>query len=102
MTASVRSRSSRAIGAGSCRAMGTISDGRSSRRRDAEGIVAKWTKGTYHTDSATTSWLKIKNPSYSQAVGRYELFERQRSGRVSAPLRRLDPAAAATFERARA
>jgi hypothetical protein len=27
-----------------------------------------------------TSWLKIRNRSYSQRVGREELFERERSG----------------------
>jgi ATP-dependent DNA ligase len=31
---------------------------------DLEGIVAKWTCGTYHADGVTTSWLKIKNPAY--------------------------------------
>jgi bifunctional non-homologous end joining protein LigD len=52
-------------------------------RRDCEGIVAKWKRGTYHTDGVTTSWLKVKNPGYSQAQGRHDLFTR-----------RLDPAAA--------
>jgi hypothetical protein len=41
--------------------------------------VAKWAKGTYRTDGRATSSLKIKNPNYSQAEGRYELFERRRS-----------------------
>jgi hypothetical protein len=27
---------------------------------------------------ARTSWLKIKNPTYSQAEGRHELFEKRR------------------------
>ena len=45
--------------------------------RDLEGIVAKWRRGTYQSDGAT-SWLKIKNPDYSQAVDRHELFEKRR------------------------
>jgi ATP-dependent DNA ligase len=44
--------------------------------RDLEGIVAKWTHGTYQTDTRRTSWLKIKNAEYSQMVGTsHELFE---------------------------
>jgi ATP-dependent DNA ligase len=38
--------------------------------RDCEGIVAKWARGRYETDGCSTSWLKIKNPDYSQMVGR--------------------------------
>jgi bifunctional non-homologous end joining protein LigD len=44
---------------------------------DVEGIVAKWRYGTYQT-AGRTSWLKIKNPDYSQAEGRHELFEKRR------------------------
>jgi bifunctional non-homologous end joining protein LigD len=63
---------------------------------DAEGIVAKWTRGTYHTDGTTTSWLKVKNPDYSQIAGRHELFEERRgSPRGARPKYRLDPAARA-------
>lgn len=47
------------------------------RERDLEGIVAKWGYGTYQT-AGRTSWLKIKNPDYSQAEGRHELFEKRR------------------------
>ena len=43
--------------------------------RDLEGIVAKWARGTYQCDGRGTSWLKIKNPEYSQMEGRHELFE---------------------------
>lgn len=43
--------------------------------RDLEGIVAKWARGTYQTDGRSTSWLKVKNPEYSQIEGRRELFE---------------------------
>jgi hypothetical protein len=46
--------------------------------RDLEGIVAKWKQGSYQSDGHGTSWLKIKNPHYSQAEGRHELFEPRR------------------------
>ena len=46
--------------------------------RDLEGIVAKWSKGSYQCDGRGTSWLKIKNPDYSQAEGRHELFDERR------------------------
>jgi bifunctional non-homologous end joining protein LigD len=41
--------------------------------RDLEGIVAKQADGRY-TPEATT-WVKIKNPAYSQAEGRADFFE---------------------------
>ncbi len=41
---------------------------------DLEGIVAKWEEGPYLADKKT-SWIKIRNPNYSQAVGRAELFD---------------------------
>ena len=47
-------------------------------RRDLEGVVAKWSNGTYQCDGRATSWLKIKNPEYSQMDGRRELFETRR------------------------
>jgi hypothetical protein len=31
--------------------------------------------GTYQDSSYATSWLKVKNPAYSQPEGRHELFE---------------------------
>jgi hypothetical protein len=46
--------------------------------RDLEGIVAKRKFDPYLPGSAT--WLKIRNPKYSQWIGREELFERERSG----------------------
>ncbi len=56
---------------------------------DVEGIVGKWAGGSYCCDGTTTSWVKIKNASYSQAVGRGELFE-QRGRRNAVPkVRRL-------------
>ena len=47
------------------------------REHDLEGIVAKWTRGTYQDDGRGTSWFKIKNPCYSQMEGRHELFAKQ-------------------------
>lgn len=40
--------------------------------QDLEGIVAKWRDRLYAPDE--TSWVKIKNPAYSQADGRSEPF----------------------------
>ena len=47
-------------------------------QRDLEGVVAKWAHGTYQT-AGRTSWLKLKNPSYSQMEGRHDLFEARQS-----------------------
>jgi bifunctional non-homologous end joining protein LigD len=46
--------------------------------RDLEGIVAKRKDGLYTPEE--TSWVKIKNPAYSQAEGREELFEKRAAG----------------------
>jgi bifunctional non-homologous end joining protein LigD len=46
--------------------------------RDLEGIVAKRKDGVYTPEE--TSWVKIKNPAYSQAEGREELFEKRAAG----------------------
>jgi bifunctional non-homologous end joining protein LigD len=43
---------------------------------DLEGIVAKNGRAPYHPEQIT--WFKIRNRSYSQLVGREELFERDR------------------------
>ena len=51
-------------------------------RRDLEGIVAKWVHGTYQR-GLPTSWLKIKNPHYSQMEGRHELFETRRPAKIT-------------------
>ncbi|MGA2146399.1 MAG: RNA ligase family protein [Bryobacteraceae bacterium] len=48
------------------------------RERDLEGIVAKLANGRYQP--AATSWVKIKNPDYSQAVGRADFFDRKARG----------------------
>jgi bifunctional non-homologous end joining protein LigD len=41
---------------------------------DLEGIVAKRKDGLYTPEE--TSWVKIKNPAYSEVEGRGELFEK--------------------------
>ena len=41
---------------------------------DLEGVVAKRKNDGYNVD---TAWYKIKNPTYTQAEGRSELFERR-------------------------
>jgi bifunctional non-homologous end joining protein LigD len=52
--------------------------------RDLEGVVGKWSAGTYRRDGRYTSWLKIKNPDYTQIRDRHELFDaRQASSRQS-------------------
>jgi ATP-dependent DNA ligase len=45
--------------------------------RDLEGIVAKHRGGLYGTRKAL--WVKIKNPMYTQAEGREDLFEEFRT-----------------------
>jgi bifunctional non-homologous end joining protein LigD len=41
--------------------------------QDLEGIVAKLATGRYTPDE--TTWVKIKNPTYSQAEGRADFFD---------------------------
>jgi bifunctional non-homologous end joining protein LigD len=53
-------------------------------RQDLEGIVAKWKDGPY-VSGDVTSWIKIKNPEYSQAIGRWERFQRRGTARESGP-----------------
>jgi bifunctional non-homologous end joining protein LigD len=38
--------------------------------RDLEGVVGNWARGRYWSDGRSTSWVKIKNPNYSQVEGR--------------------------------
>ena len=57
---------------------------------DLEGIVGKWKHGAYGTDPLKTSWVKVKNPDYSQAVDRHELFEKRRARAGSAKRRKLE------------
>jgi bifunctional non-homologous end joining protein LigD len=41
--------------------------------RDLEGIVGKLATGRYEPEA--TTWVKIKNPTYSQAEGRADFFD---------------------------
>jgi hypothetical protein len=41
-----------------------------------EGIVAKQLGAGYTPDA--TTWVKIKNRNYTQAVGRHEFFDRRK------------------------
>jgi ATP-dependent DNA ligase len=43
--------------------------------RDLEGIVRKRKDSVY---SSRARWLKVKNPDYTQAAGRKEMFEKFR------------------------
>ena len=54
-------------------------------RMDLEGIVGKFAPGVYRCGGSESSWLKVKNPTYSQMDGRHELFETRRE---KSPLRR--------------
>jgi ATP-dependent DNA ligase len=45
---------------------------------DLEGIVAKHSDGPYITEPHRSTWVKIKNRTYSQSVGREKLFDRDR------------------------
>jgi len=45
---------------------------------DLEGIVAKPKASVYRSEQRP--WIKVKNPSYSQAEGRRELFDSRRRG----------------------
>ena len=46
--------------------------------RDLEGIIGKYAAGIYQSDGRSTSWVKIKNPEYTQMEGRHEAFETRR------------------------
>ncbi len=46
---------------------------------DLEGIVAKFASAPY--DVSATTWVKVKNRDYSQAVGRHDFFDRSTSRR---------------------
>ena len=45
---------------------------------DLEGIVAKHKASPYSNRLSSNSWIKIKNPDYSQKEGRREWFDRLR------------------------
>ena len=52
---------------------------RAACRMDLEGVVAKLKHAPYIADQRRSTWIKIKNPDYTQAEGRRELFEQRRS-----------------------
>ncbi len=62
-------------------------------QNDLEGVVAKWKFGSYLPNSNATTWIKIKNPAYSQMEGRAEQFDRQqkRTKSRSQKIRLLEP-----------
>jgi bifunctional non-homologous end joining protein LigD len=62
---------------------------RAACEHDIEGIVAKWAGGTYQS-GAKTSWLKVRNPEYSQWDGRRDLFD-ARSDNVTRRARWVKP-----------
>lgn len=45
--------------------------------RDLEGIVAKHRLSRYVVENGNPGWMKIRNRSYSQMIGRDELFEKR-------------------------
>src|SRR5215472_14992615 len=47
-------------------------------KMDLEGIVAKQKHAPYVSEGEQSTWFKIRNPNYSQIVGREELCERER------------------------
>ena len=51
---------------------------RAACRMDLEGIVAKLKNAPYVADQRPSTWIKIKNPHYTQAEGRHELFDQMR------------------------
>jgi bifunctional non-homologous end joining protein LigD len=51
--------------------------------RDLEGIVAKWKDAPYNPAALPLSWIKVKNPDYSHARDRAELFERKAATKAS-------------------
>ena len=42
---------------------------------DLEGVVGKYAAGVYQSGEGVTSWVQVRNPTYSQIEGRAELFE---------------------------
>lgn len=43
---------------------------------DLEGIIAKPKNSPYLAVNGESPWIKIRNPQYSQIIGRDELFEK--------------------------
>ncbi len=52
------------------------------RALDLEGVVAKLASAPYGTEPL--SWIKTKDPNYSQAIGRRERFEAMAARRAAA------------------
>jgi bifunctional non-homologous end joining protein LigD len=53
---------------------------------DIEGIVAKHKRWPHRSNGKLSPWLKIKNPMYTQAEGRGEIFKpRVRSAAALTP-----------------
>jgi hypothetical protein len=50
------------------------------RAGDLEGVVGKWTAGTYQAGGRGTSWVKVRSPDYSQMRGRREVSDRPLEG----------------------
>lgn len=48
--------------------------------RDAEGLLTKHRQGRY---DGFAKWIKVKNPAYTQAKRRHELFERRISAKTT-------------------
>src|SRR5215468_24809 len=49
--------------------------------QDMEGVVAKQASARYTPDA--TTWVKIKNPQYSQAAGRNDSFDRPKAREIA-------------------
>jgi bifunctional non-homologous end joining protein LigD len=45
---------------------------------DLEGVVAKLKSAPYAADERHSTWIKIKNESYTQAEGRHDFFDKLR------------------------
>lgn len=54
--------------------MARISSDSPASEHDLEGIVAKHKFSPYLIGEGETSWMKVRNASYSQIAGRDELF----------------------------
>ncbi|HYR91709.1 MAG TPA: hypothetical protein VE422_47095 [Terriglobia bacterium] len=50
---------------------------RAACKHDLEGIVAKWKLGAYIFDQKRSTWIKVRNPRYTQWAEREELFEKR-------------------------
>ncbi len=47
-------------------------------KQDLEGVVAKPKQSPYRELDGKPLWVKVKNPDYTQAQGRGELFNQRR------------------------